>query len=421
MAIHDLPLVNRLLAAGPRGARPPSDGGVAEWLEACEDLAQPAGGAALISRAAGLLRRYEEASPAQREALLKGLAERFRPDEARLARALEAYRHGADATAVAELHAATEAPRQQVIRNLNLAPDGTARLVRMRADLQALRPTPAWAAALDADFSHVLSSWFNPGFLRLERIDWSSPASLLRKIIAYEAVHEIADWEELRRRLEPPDRRCYAFFHARLPDEPLIFVEVALTPAVPSAMTQLLQADRTPIAAGAARVATFYSISNCQPGLRGIPFGSFLIDRVVAALQGELPRLRTFVTLSPIPGLRAWAEAAQDARGAGQAADGEGPRPEALRRLAAAYLLQARTADGLPRDPVARFHLGNGASVLAVHAGADPSPKGLAQSYGAMVNYRYDLRALARNQARLASQGLVTAAVGVRRLAGRGR
>jgi malonyl-CoA decarboxylase len=386
----------------PRPAAAPDSTRLLAW---CEELAAcaPAFAPPLAEK---VLTAYEEAGEEGRRALLAGLAARFAPDAERLGKAVADFQTRGDPASLTELHAASEPRSQQLIRNLNLAGDGTFRLIRMRSDLIAWRRDIPGATALDADFAHLLTSWFNTGFLRLEPITWSSPASLLRKIITYEAVHEIGDWEELRRRLEPEDRRCYAFFHSRMPGEPLIFVEVALTAKVPGSIAALLSPERPAVAPKDARTAVFYSISNCQEGLRGVPFGSALIKQVVASLQAELPTLRTFVTLSPLPGLRAWAE-----KQIGLA--GEDLSPEEVRGLAALYLLTARTPSGEPLDPVARFHLGNGASVLELHPSGDPSAKGRRQSLGAMVNYLYDLGALERNRAALTA-GEVRAARRIR-------
>jgi malonyl-CoA decarboxylase len=232
---------------------------------------------------------------------------------------------------------------------------------------------------------HLFTSWFNRGFLMLDRINWHTPATVLEKIIAYEAVHEIDDWEDLRRRTQPTDRRCYAYFHPRMPEEPLIFVEVALTVGVPESVQEVLAERREPIPADQADTAVFYSISNCQAGLKGISFGNSLIKHVVSDISAELPNLKTFVTLSPIPALRRWFE---EQAGANAAA----PEGEELRQIAATYLADAKRGEELPRDPVARFHLSNGAQVENVLAGADRSENGQRQSFGAMVNYRYDSR-----------------------------
>jgi malonyl-CoA decarboxylase len=385
--------------------RPASAPDAARLLAWCEELAgrPPAFAPPLAEQIAG---GYEAADEAERRAFLAGLTARFAPDLDGLDKAVAAFQARRDPASLTALHAASEPRRQRLISNLNLAADGTLRLIRMRSDLGAWRAAIPGAEALDADFSHLLASWFNAGFLRLEPITWSSPASLLRKVIAYEAVHEIGDWEELRRRVEPADRRCYAFFHSRMPGEPLIFIEVALPAGIPGSIEALLSPERRPCAPASARTAVFYSISNCQDGLRGIPFGSVLIKQVVASLKAELPGLRTFVTLSPLPGLRTWVEK--------EAGPADTLSPEEARRLAAKYLLTARTPAGGVLDPVARFHLGNGASIHEIWPGADPSPKAARQSFGAMVNYLYDLPALERNRGALAANGEVRAARRVR-------
>jgi malonyl-CoA decarboxylase len=304
---------------------------------------------------------------------------------------------------------AVEPGRQELIRRLNGVPGATGSLVEMRADLLRLGRGDPELEALDLDFRHLFASWFNRGFLVLRPISWESPAHILEKIIAYEAVHAIDSWEDLRRRLEPEDRRCFAFFHPAMPDEPLIFVEVALTEGIPASVQALLAEDRAAMPATEADTAVFYSISNCQSGLASISFGNSLIKQVAADLAAELSGLKTFVTLSPIPGLNRWL----GAEGIEPNADG----PEALRALAARYLLTAKSGNGLPLDPVARFHLGNGAMVHAVHAGADTSEKGLAQSGGAMVNYLYDLAQVAQNHERFATTREVAATPEVRALA----
>lgn len=243
----------------------------------------------------------------------------------------------------------------------------------------------------DQDFQHLLRSWFNRGFLVLRQINWDTPASILEKIVAYEAVHAIQDWDDLRRRLYPQDRRCFAFFHPSMPDEPLIFVEVALTLGVPHSIQHVLSEHRDQREAEETKVAVFYSISNCQEGLAGVSFGSMLIKQVVAELSRELPQLETFVTLSPIPRLAEWT----------RSVNGEDPSDDrSVREAASDYLLTAKDAKGRPFDPVARFHLGNGAQVYAVHAEADLSENGVSQSFGAMVNYQYDLSKIEQNHER---------------------
>ena len=261
----------------------------------------------------------------------------------------------------------------------------------MRADLIRAKARDTDLARTDQDFQHLLRSWFNRGFLVLRQINWDTPASILEKIVAYEAVHAIQDWDDLRRRLYPQDRRCFAFFHPSMPDEPLIFVEVALTLGVPDSIQHVLSEHRDQREAEETKVAVFYSISNCQEGLAGVSFGSMLIKQVVAELSRELPQLETFVTLSPIPRLAEWT----------RSVNGEDPSDDrSVREAASDYLLTAKDAKGRPFDPVARFHLGNGAQVYAVHAEADLSENGVSQSFGAMVNYQYDLSKIEQNHER---------------------
>ena len=302
---------------------------------------------------------------------------------------------------------ASEPQRQELTRRLNQVPGATGQLVAMRKDLLDLIPDHPGLEPLDVDLKHLFSSWFNRGFLVLRPITWASPADILEKIIAYEAVHAIDSWDELRRRVEPSDRRCFGFFHPAMADEPLIFVEVALTRGIPSSVQGLLTDAREVIEAEGADTAVFYSISNCQAGLAGISFGNSLIKQVAADLSRALPAISSFVTLSPIPGLNGWLTD-----------QGTDPDEDEQRDARAAhYLLEAKRPDGMPVDPVARFHLGNGAMVHAVHAGADTSSNGLAQSGGVMVNYLYDLSQIAQNHEQFVTDKTVVASAEVRALA----
>ncbi|MDG1470326.1 MAG: malonyl-CoA decarboxylase [Ascidiaceihabitans sp.] len=319
---------------------------------------------------------------------------------------LQTYRDAPSKKTYRAFASACEPDRQELIRRLNQVPDATARLVNMRKDLlQFVRETPE-LEPLDVDFQHLFSSWFNRGFLVLRPINWSSPADILEKIIAYEAVHAIDSWDDLRRRLQPSDRRCFGFFHLAMAGEPLIFVEVALTKGIPNSIQDLLADGRDGIQAEDADTAVFYSISNCQAGLAGISFGNSLIKQVAADLSRDLPNLKTFVTLSPIPGLNAWAQNSDVT----PAIDGD------ERALAAHYLLAAKRGDGMPVDPVARFHLGNGAIMHAVHASADTSRNGMAQSNGAMVNYLYDLSQITTNHEQFVTDKTVIASPDVHAL-----
>jgi malonyl-CoA decarboxylase len=293
---------------------------------------------------------------------------------------------------------------------LNLAPQGTQRLIAMRSDLLRAPDRGPGLQVLDRELEDAFTVWFNAGFLELRRIAWDSPAALLERIIKYEAVHEIAGWDELRRRVEPADRRCYGFFHPQMHDDPLIFVEVALTEELPSSIAQITAEKRKSVDPHKAAHAIFYSISNCQDGLRGIPFGNYLIKRVVGLLQEELPQLKCFATLSPVPGFAKWL-AAERGKGA------KVPPARELRALAARYLTTARSRRGGPADPVARFHLGNGARLEAIHANADLSANGIKQSHGVMVNYVYDLAEIEANHFALMELGTVAASKAVQALA----
>ena len=278
----------------------------------CRALLSGRGEASGVALAGEILGRYRTLTDDDKAAFFRALAEEFGPDRVRLESAVARWTATGGEAAAAEVHYASEPRRQELFRRLNRAPGGTAALVAMRADLIEAMGADRGLAILDRDFLHLFGSWFNRGFLVLRRIDWSSPAAILEKIIRYEAVHEIRDWEDLRRRIDSVDRRCYAFFHPAMVDEPLIFVEVALTLTAPAAIAPLLAERRAHIAESKARAATFYSISNCQQGLSGVTFGNFLIKQVVEEIRRELPRIETFVTLSPVPGFRAWVEACDD-------------------------------------------------------------------------------------------------------------
>ncbi len=362
-----------------------------------------------------------------RLAFYRYVSEGFLPAEAPLRAAAQAYLDDPTPSRAAALADAAEPSRQELLRRMNMAPGGTAALVELRKDLLAQGRGDSALHPLDADMRHLFASWFNRGFLDLRRIDWQTPAAVLEKLIAYEAVHEIEGWDDLRRRLAP-DRRCFGFFHPALPGEPLIFVEVALTTGLATAIQPLLaregeeQAQRDCVAA--ADTAIFYSISNCQDGLRGVSFGNFLIKQVVEELQAELPGITRFSTLSPVPGFRRWLRGRlgaedragllrdADAQALRTADDGTEDAAEALQhllerenwpgdpaiagvleqvlpRLCTLYLTTP-TAGGRPGDPVARFHLGNGARLERVNWLGNTAPRGMAESYGMMVNYLYD-------------------------------
>ena len=425
----------RLLGPGAPGQA----GGRAKTLgEACEELLSSRGEASRIALAKDVIDRWTESDEAGRQAFFASLLAEFGPDAAKLDAAVEAWRRTPSQEAAQKVNAASEPRRQELIRRLALAPDGMGGLVRMRETLLRLVSDDKALKVVDDDFAHLFVSWFNRGFLVLKPIDWTTPANVLEKIIRYEAVHEIRDWDELRRRVEPDDRRCYAFFHPRLPDEPLIFVEVALTKTMPATVGEVLDPGREAIAAHEAGAAVFYSISNCQEGLRGVSFGNFLIKQVAADLARDLPELATFVTLSPVPGFSAWlAREAEDAasealtpedrevvallddRAWMDDADKVERLKPVLTRACAHYLVVARNARGTVADPVARFHLGNGARLERVNFLADRSARGERRSHGMMVNYLYELTEIEANHEAFLARGEVVASTSVKRLAGR--
>ena len=398
--------LGKLLSRIGIAPRPASSEGLLDLADALLSLRGRASGPALASAFFDL---YEASDMAARHAFLAQVHDLHPRDAAAIDKAIARWNETRDETAAQALNDASESPSQRLIRMLNLAPQGTQRLIAMRSDLLKAPEQTSGLKAFDKEFEDAFTAWFNAGFLELRRIAWNSPASLLERIIRYEAVHEIAGWEDLRRRVEPIDRRCYGFFHPQMSDDPLIFVEVALTDELPSAIGQIIAEERKTIDPRGASSAIFYSISNCQEGLRGIPFGNYLIKRVVGLLQAELPQLKCFATLSPVPGFARWLA---NERGKDAVVP---PAPE-LRQLAARYLTTARAPSGAVLDSVARFHLGNGARLEAVHANADVSPNGLRQAHGVMVNYVYDLAEIEANHFALMELGAVAASKAVQAL-----
>jgi malonyl-CoA decarboxylase len=368
-------------------------------IDLAEALVSFAGRASGPSLASAFFDLYDASDVATRRDFLAQARARFPRDGEAIKAAIAKWEQQPDEQTALNLHAATESRCQSLIRLLNLAPNGTRRLIAMRADLLAGGQLDRSERALDADFEHVFTSWFNAGFLELRRIDWETPAAILERVIRYEAVHSIDGWDDLRRRVEPIDRRCYAFFHPQMADDPLIFVEVALTNGLPDAIADIIADERETIDPRQASHAIFYSISNCQEGLRGIPFGNFLIKRVVELLRTELPQLNCFATLSPVPGFAKWLK---QETGSDDLPAGDGLRAEAAR-----YLVTARSPSGLVANSVARFHLGNGARLEAIHANGDLSANGLKQAHGVMVNYVYDLDKIEANLLALTELGQV--------------
>jgi malonyl-CoA decarboxylase len=390
----------------------------------CQDLLDHRGEASGLALASEITAAYRALPESEREAYFSRLLTDFDVDRERLLAAVDAYREDDDYAQLAEVARNVEAPRQKLFRRINMAPDGTATLVAMRGHLLKLLRERPELRPVDADLKHLFISWFNKGFLELRQISWDSPAAVLEKIIDYEAVHQINGWDDLRSRLRG-DRRCFAFFHPALHNDPLVFVEIALTDALPDAIAPLLRQEREPVQPEQASTVVFYSISNCHPGLAGVSFGNFLIKNVVEELQREMPWLKTFVTLSPVPGYRKWLLQAdldglvdEELAGAVREPVGSVIRSEvydAHIKLCAHYLLNAKSGE-LPRDPVARFHLGNGARLHRVHGGADLSAKGREQSAGIMVNYLYDLSKIEVNHEAFFDQGTVSVSRSVLRL-----
>src|SRR5204863_3113057 len=380
---------------------------------------------AFIAREA--LAAYQSLDEPALEVFFSLLVNEFSLDPEAVGRSADAYRKDPSPAKLLHLQRAVESPRQELFRRLNMAPGGIGVLLEMRRLLlRGLADHPHWAV-IDTDLAHLFRSWFNRGFLVLQRIDWRTSALVLEKLIQYEAVHEIQGWHDLRRRLQA-DRRCYAFFHPALPDEPVIFIEVALTRGMSAKVQPLLALDSPVVDPASADCAIFYSITNPQEGLRGISFGNLLIKQVAEDLGREFPRLKTFATLSPIPGFRKWLTGGTglregDPRHAELAAllakldvpDWLNDKLRAaeilkqLSRLCAYYLLYAKQDDE-PLDPVARFHLGNGARLERLNWLGDISVAGMRRSAGLMVNYVYRLDDLERNHEAYARERRIVAA-----------
>jgi malonyl-CoA decarboxylase len=386
--------------------------------------------------AAEALDSYQALDERSRRSFFELLIREFSPDPEEVGRAGDAYRSNPSPDNLARLQRVVEPPRQELFRRLNLAPEGTRILVNMRSQVLQESDHTTRLKPIAADLAHLFTSWFNRGFLVLRRIDWRTSAVILEKLIQYEAVHQIQGWHDLRRRLEA-DRRCYAFFHPALPDEPIIFIEVALTRVLTDTVQALLDPDSPVLDAESAEWAIFYSITNCQEGLRGVPFGSFLIKRVVEDLSKELPRIKKFATLSPVPGFRKWlaekATSFQDnsklAPFAEAIAKLDSPQwmddpvqrvelPRQLLPLAAYYLICAKGNDE-PLDPVARFHLKNGARLERINWLGDTSASGLQRSAGLTANYVYKLPEVERNHELYVSEHKVRASREIEALAKR--
>jgi malonyl-CoA decarboxylase len=429
-APKESPFLRRLLRSFRRPAEPSGPVGIKHAQRAlalCHALLAEKGEVSVAKLAAEALEACISLDDAALEVFWQGLADQFLPDQERARQAAEVYADDPSPISLMQLQMAVESPRQELFRRLNMSPGGTAALVGLRRQfLPTLKDHPE-RAGIDADLAHLFRSWFNRGFLVLRRIDWRTSALVLERLIQYEAVHQIQGWGDLRRRLES-DRRCYAFFHPALPDEPLIFIEVALTKGIPPNVQPLLDVDAPVGDPDEADCAVFYSITNCQSGLRGVSFGNFLIKQAVEDLRRDFRRLRTFATLSPVPGFVSWlttfthspqlSEVLYRLGKKEMVADISGS--EHLRReiltSCAYYLLYAKRGSE-PLDSVARFHLTNGARLERLNWMGDTSEIGIRQSLGITANYVYRLAEVERNHEAYAKTGKVVASHDIETLA----
>lgn len=445
----DLPMTPKLTSAGdPATSNPSGLGGLlgsvisagkgilarrrqaaveapsSDLLSKCRQLLHHRGEASGLALASEVIEDYQGLDDANRMRFFKALASDFDTNHTAVIAAARRFEDDQNAHHLAELAKSVEAPRVKLFRRMNMAPDATRILVKMRGALLEALPEHPQLQKVEADLKHQFVSWFNRGFLELRVIDWNSPAAVLERIIAYESVHAIQGWDDLRSRLGD-QRMCFAFFHPAMPDDPLVFVEVALTPGIPTAIAPLINKTAEPAEQKDLDTVVFYSISNCHPGLAGVSFGNFLIKQVVEEIGKRYPKAKRYVTLSPIPGFCQWlakqespAELdVQELRSLAkvEGADTTDSRWESTIALCAQYLV-TKSDNGLAMDPVARFHLGNGASLHAIHWAADLSDKGVEQSIGLMVNYLYDLGSIEENHDAYFDQGKVATSRAVARL-----
>ncbi len=385
-------------------------------IKLCHQLVSNNSETTLFSLAKTILENVSSFTEEQKKSFFYLLLNQFSVDRLKLKNALTELNID-DEKQLRNLQKLIEPKSHELLRRLNQVPNGTAILLKIRESLlESLKDSPE-LKPLNADFLHLFRSWFNRGFLRLERIDWSTSAQVLEKIMEYEAVHDISDWDDLQNRVAAPDKRLYAFFHPALPNEPLIFIEVALMNDIPNSITSILNKDVKPINPLSATTAAFYSISNCQMGLKNVSFGSFLIKQVVAEIEQEFKQIKQFITLSPVPGLKKWAnnillsedkelpenilEDIQECCGKSK------PSQLALARLTFHYLTQVKHKNGQAINSVAHFHLGNGASLYKIHTEANNNEMALEDSWGVMVNYLYDLDSVTKNHEDYANLELI--------------
>ena len=408
------------------------------WQDICHDLLRFRDEATVLRLAAELLRRYDEFENSERLAFFSYLLHEFRVDQPRLNAAIDAFREDPSPRNVQAVNRASLPSRRNLFEILNMCPGGTAHLLAMRVASACFVKDEPELWAVDSDLEILFRNWFNRGFLTLQRIDWRTPAFVLEKLITYEAVHEIKGWEDLQRRVST-GRRCYAFFHPALPNEPIIFVQVALVKGLVAAVGDIIgsnsdkNSEETPdqIREEDADTAIFYSISNCQRGLVGIAFGDLLIKQVAEQISTDCPQVKTFATLSPVPGFAKWLSDTQDSLESSQRSiverylacpekvlDAEKEDRKTLSHLCAHYLINEKHGDA-PADAVARFHLRNGARLERINWLGDPSSKGLNESLGILVNYIYDLSTVTKNHEKYVYEAGVVTSNAVKQLAKR--
>ncbi len=415
-------LVSRITEAG-QSLKGIDSGNSVDTKTLCDHLISEKGEAIGVALAKEILARYKAFNMKEKLDFFLLLLHEFGTDNNAIEKAFQDWKKNEKSSA-REIHLATEPKSIELISRLNRVKGATSDIVEMRNDLIGFLKSNPELIALDNDFKHLFTSWFNRGFLELKSIDWSTSAEILERIIKYEAVHEIQGWDDLRRRVVEPDRRLFAYFHPAMINEPLIFVEVALVNSVPDAIQPILAADREAIDPEKANTAAFYSISNCQPGLRGISFGNFLIKKAAMELKHEFPTIKNLITLSPIPGLGRWIDA-EIQKPSGFLKDSQlafiqdfkvsNKLPKnkndvaALREIAACYLVHARSAKGGAYDPVAKFHLGNGACLKNIHANANlgKTSGGHWKDWGVMVNYEYKLQDIEKNHEAFINDNIV--------------
>ena len=361
--------------------------------KAVDSVMSTSGEVSSLVYAEHLLNLIEDLDDNGLKKFLKDLLKNYDIDTKVLLRDVKNYSSNKNTENFEKIRISSEPGWIELFRRLNSSSNGTYRLVKLRERIRSLNDEEL--KTFDLRLLKLFKYWFNPSFLVLEKIDWETPANILEKIIEYEAVHEINSWDDLRARLAPIDRQCFAFFHPLIPNDPLIFVEVALTTGIPKSIQKIIKLDRQEIEIEDANTAIFYSISNCHNGLLGISFGNFLIKQVASNLKRELPDLNQFMTLSPLPGFMKWMEEYSPI--SFERCSEKNCDDEELIKNAVKYLTKSERKDGMPNDPVGRFHVGNGASLERINLNADMSEKGLSQSYGIMANYMYDLAVVEQN------------------------